>query len=93
MTGNGANLFFQLVNARYEKASLVLTSNKSFQEWGDIFGDSVVVAPVLDRLLHHCHIVNIKGNSYRLRDYPGLTLPEASPPPRRGRRRKPQEEG
>lgn len=90
VTGSGANLFFQLVNARYEKNSTVLTSNKSFKEWGDVFGDSVVAAALLDRLLHHCHIVNIKGNSYRLRDYPGLTLPEASPPPRRGRRRKSQ---
>jgi len=92
VTGSGANLFFQLVNARYEKNSTVLTSNKSFKEWGDIFGDSVVAAALLDRLLHHCHIVNIKGNSYRLRDYPGLDLPEASPVPRRRRRRKIEED-
>jgi hypothetical protein len=70
----------------------VLTSNKSFKEWGDIFGDSVVAAALLDRLLHHCHIVNIRGNSYRLRDYPGLDLPEASPVPRRRRRRKIEED-
>lgn len=78
-----ANLFFQLVNLRYEKAPLVLTSNKSFKEWGDVFGDAVVAAAMLDRLLHHCHIVNIKGNSYRLRSFPGLTLPEEAPSPRR----------
>lgn len=92
VTANGANLFFQLVNARYEKASLILTSNKSFKEWGEVFGDAVVAAAMLDRLLHHCHIVNIKGNSYRLRQFPGLTLPEEVPAPRRpGRPRKTQE--
>ncbi len=83
VTANGANLFFQLVNVRYERASTVLTSNKSFKEWGDIFGDSVVAAAMLDRLLHHCHIVNIQGNSYRLRNYPGLALPDEPPRPRR----------
>ena len=91
VTSNGANLFFQLVNARDELNSTVLTSNESLKEWGDIFGDSVVVA-LLHRLLHHCHIVNIQGNSYRLREYPGLTLPqEVSTVKRRGRPRKPQE--
>jgi DNA replication protein DnaC len=80
VTTGGANLFFQLVNARYERASTVLTSNKSFKEWGEVFGDSVVAAALLDRLLHHCHIVNIKGNSYRLREFPGLSLPEGPPP-------------
>jgi DNA replication protein DnaC len=92
VTAGGANLFFQLVNARYEKSSLVLTSNKSFKDWGEVFGDSVVAAALLDRLLHHCHIVNIKGNSYRLRQYPGLDLPPDPPSPlpprRRGRPRK-----
>ncbi len=88
ITKNGANLFFQLVNARYERNSMVLTSNKSFKEWGDIFGDSVVAAALLDRLLHHCHIVNIQGNSYRLRHYPGMTLPqEPTATRRRGRPR------
>lgn len=91
----GANLFFQVVNARYEKSSLVLTSNKSFKEWGDVFGDAVVAAALLDRLLHHCHIVNIRGNSYRLRQYPGLDLPDTplpSEPRRRGRPPKARED-
>lgn len=89
VTSGGANLFFQLVNARYEKASTILTSNKSFKDWGSVFGDAVVAAALLDRLLHHCHIVNIKGNSFRLRHYPGLALPDDQPPaPRRGRPRK-----
>ncbi len=61
VTASGTNLFFQPVNSRYEKASMVLTSNKGFKEWGDIFGDPVAAAAVLDRLLHHCHIVNIRG--------------------------------
>ncbi len=85
VTADGANLFFQLVNARYEKASTILTSNKSFKEWGEVFGDTVVAAALLDRLLHHCHIVNIRGNSYRLRLYRDLSLPDAAPPRRRGR--------
>jgi hypothetical protein len=55
---------------------MILTSNKSFKEWGEIFGDSVAASAMLDRLLHHCHIVNIKGNPYRLRQYPGITLPQ-----------------
>ena len=94
VTSNGANLFFQLVTARYERNSTVLTSNKSFKEWGDIFGDSVVASALLDRLLHHCHIVNIQGNSYRLREYPGLDLPqEVSTRRRRGRPSKPKETG
>ena len=94
VTPNGANLFFQLVNARYERNSTVLISNKSFKEWGDIFGDSVVAAALLDRLLHHCHIVNIQGNSYRLREYPGLDLsPEVSTRRRRGRPPKAKETG
>lgn len=94
VTSNGANLFFQLINARYERNSTVLTSNKSFKEWGDIFGDSVVAAALLDRLLHHCHIVNIQGNSYRIREYPGLDLPqEVSNSRRRGRPPKSKETG
>lgn len=93
VSSGGANLFFQLINARYEKAATILTSNKSFKEWDAVFGDAVVAAALLDRLLHHCHIVNIKGNSYRLRHYPGLDLPEASPLPRRRGRPRKQPEG
>jgi DNA replication protein DnaC len=63
-----ANLFFQLVSARYEKGSMILTSNKSIGEWGELMGDPVLATAVLDRFLHHCHVVNIRGNSYRLKD-------------------------
>lgn len=65
----GAVLFFQLMNRRYERASTVLTSNKGFEEWGEIFGDEVMAAALIDRLLHHCHLVNIRGNSYRMREH------------------------
>jgi DNA replication protein DnaC len=92
VAAGGTNLFFQLVNARYERTSTILTSNKSFKEWGDIFGDQVAATAMLDRLLHHCHIVNIKGNSYRLREYPGLSLPQEQTLPRRRGRRKQNED-
>jgi len=64
----GANLFFQLISARYERGSIILTSNKGFGEWGELMGDTVLATAVLDRLLHHAHIINIRGNSYRLKD-------------------------
>jgi DNA replication protein DnaC len=63
----GAMLFFQLMTRRYERASTVLTSNKGFEDWGSVFGDEVMAAALIDRLLHHCHVVSIRGNSYRLR--------------------------
>lgn len=72
---SGANLFFQLVNARYEKGAMILTSNRSFQEWGEIFGDNVVAAALLDRLLHHAVVIQIDGNSYRLKTHAAL-MPE-----------------
>ena len=66
--GAGAgNLFFQLVNARYEKGAMILTSNRGFAEWGEVFGDPVVATALLDRLLHHAVVVQIEGASYRLR--------------------------
>jgi DNA replication protein DnaC len=63
-----ATLFFQLVSARYERGSIVLTSNKTFGEWGEVFGDPVIATAILDRLLHHSHILNIRGESYRLKE-------------------------
>src|SRR5215216_7729352 len=65
-------LFFQLMTRRYEHASTVLTSNKGFEEWGEVFGDEVMAAALIDRLVHHCHIVNIRGNSYRMRHHAKL---------------------
>lgn len=74
---DGANFFFQLVSKRYEKTSTIFTSNKSYGEWGEIFHDQVIAAALLDRILHHCTTINIKGESYRLKDRKkhGLTIP------------------
>jgi DNA replication protein DnaC len=64
----GANLFFQLVTRRYERGPMILTSNQSFAAWGEVFGDRVIATAILDRLLHHAVTMNIRGNSYRLKD-------------------------
>jgi DNA replication protein DnaC len=64
----GATLFFQLVTARYERGSILLTSNKSYGDWGSVFGDAVMATAVLDRLLHHSTTVNIRGDSYRMKE-------------------------
>jgi DNA replication protein DnaC len=71
----GGNLFFQLVNARYERGAMILTSNRGFAEWGDVFGDPVVATALLDRLLHHASVIQIEGSSYRLRQHADL-VPE-----------------
>jgi DNA replication protein DnaC len=63
-----ANLFFQLVSSRYERASLIVTSNKPFGRWGEVFGDEVVAAAMIDRLVHHAEVVSLRGDSYRLKD-------------------------
>ena len=93
----GGNLFFQLVNARYERGAMILTSNRGFAEWGEVFGDPVVATALLDRLLHHAVVIQIEGASYRLRQHADL-MPEhlrskaiitppfpTEPPRRRGR--------
>lgn len=90
----GGNLFFQLVNARYEKGAMILTSNRGFAEWGEVFGDPVVATALLDRLLHHAIVIQIEGSSYRLRQHAELipehlrskatiTPPNLAPTPRR----------
>jgi len=90
----GGNLFFQLVNARYERGAMILTSNRGFAEWGEVFGDPVVATALLDRLLHHAVVVQIEGSSYRLRQHTDLVPehirskaliqpPPIMPPPRR----------
>jgi hypothetical protein len=63
-----AHLFFQLVSRRYERGSMLVTSNRAVSEWGTVFGDSVVATAILDRLLHHSHVITIRGDSYRLRE-------------------------
>ena len=64
----GATLFFQLVSARHERSSTILTSNKNFGDWGSTFGDAVMATAALDRLLHHATVINIRGDSYRLKE-------------------------
>jgi len=76
----GANLFFQLVSRRYEKGSILLTSNQSLAGWGQVFGDQVIATAILDRLLHHSTIVNIKGESYRLKEKRKAGLLQRSEP-------------
>ena len=77
----GANLFFQLINARYERGAIVLTSNRGFGEWGEVFGDNVVAAALLDRLLHHAIVIEIAGSSYRLREHARLVPENLRLPP------------
>lgn len=85
MTREEASLFFRLIVRRYEKASLILTSNKSFVDWGELLGDPILATAILDRLLHHATTLNIKGESYRLKEKrkAGLvgrpTSPEVAP--------------
>lgn len=68
MNREKASLFFRLLNRCYEKASIILTSNKGFADWGEMFGDNVLATAILDRLLHHSTTVNIKGECYRLKE-------------------------
>ena len=72
---DAANLFFQLVSSRYEHASLILTSNLPFSSWGGVFGDQVVAAAMIDRIVHHADVLTLKGASYRLRNRGIDTLP------------------
>jgi len=74
---DAANLFFQLVSSRYEHASLILTSNLPFARWGDVFGDQVVAAAMIDRIVHHAQVITLKGSSHRLRNTGIDTLPSA----------------
>ena len=98
VTPGGANLFFQLVNARYEKGAMILTSNRGFAEWGEVFGDPIVATALLDRLLHHAVVIQIEGSSYRMREHAAL-VPEnvrtgaAFKPPQPRRRGRPPMKG
>ena len=72
IVAGGGNLFFQLANARYERGAMILASNRSFAEWGDLFGDPVAATTLLDWLLHYAAVVQIEGSSYRLHQYAEL---------------------
>ncbi|MXX16511.1 MAG: AAA family ATPase [Gammaproteobacteria bacterium] len=82
MNREEASLFFRLIARRYERASIILTSNKSFLDWGEIFGDTVLATAILDRLLHHSTTINIKGESYRIKEKRKAGLLGKSPPPK-----------
>ena len=68
MDVQGANLFFQLIAKRYEKNTTIFTSNKPFSQWNEVFSDMTIAAAILDRVLHHCNVINIRGESYRLKE-------------------------
>ncbi|MDR1825088.1 MAG: IS21-like element helper ATPase IstB [Bifidobacteriaceae bacterium] len=76
---DAANLFFQLVASRYERSSIILTSNLAFSQWGHVFGDQAVAAAMIDRIVHHAEVITLKGHSYRLRHTTIETLPSARP--------------
>lgn len=65
---DSANLFFQLVSSRYERASLILTKNLAFSRWADVCGDATIVSAMIDRIVHHAEVINLYGNSYRFQD-------------------------
>lgn len=71
-----ANLVFQTISKRYETGTILLTSNKAFSEWGQVFGDDVLATAILDRLLHHCEVISINGPSWRLKDRLTTTEPD-----------------
>lgn len=73
LTPAEANLFFTFVSAMSEKTSLIITSNKGFDEWADFLGDATITTAILDRLVHHCEIINMTGNSYRLEHHKSIT--------------------
>jgi hypothetical protein len=79
-----ANLLFALIARRYERGSIIVTSNRGFEAWGEILGDAMVAAALIDRLIHHAHIVTLKGKSYRLRERGTGPAPAVQAPPLRG---------
>jgi len=90
-----ANLMFRLVSSRYERASMIVSSNKAFSAWGEIFGDEIVAVAMIDRLIDHAEILSLKGDSYRLKDRdlggrpPARGTPHLLPPnPKAAHRRK-----
>ena len=76
----GTTIFFQLVSARYERGSIILTSNRGFEAWGEILGDAMVAAALIDRLVHHATMITLKGKSYRLRERGLDVVPAAQAP-------------
>jgi DNA replication protein DnaC len=78
---HGAHLFFQLISRRYERGAIILTANQSFGQWAKVFGDPIVATAILDRLLHHSHVINIQGDSHRLKEQQKAGLLKKGPVP------------
>jgi len=78
---HGAHLFFQLISRRYERGAIILTSNQSFGQWAEVFGDPIIATAILERLLHHSHVINIQGDSYRLKEKQKAGLLKKLPAP------------
>ena len=76
----GANHLFAFVARRYERGPIIVTSNRGFEAWGEILGDAMVAAALIDRLIHHAHMVTLKGKSYRLRERAGAAAPAVQAP-------------
>jgi DNA replication protein DnaC len=68
LDSSSSHYLFQVISRRYEHGPIILTSNKSFGEWGEMMGDSIIATAMLDRLLHHSRIFNLKGENYRLKE-------------------------
>ncbi len=79
-----ATWFFQLICQRYEHRATLITSNKPFVDWGELLGDAALAAAMIDRFLHHCHVLNLKGDSYRMRARRGEQSGKRQPPARVG---------
>ena len=79
MERQAANLLFALVSRRYERGSIIITSNRGFETWGEILGDAMVAAALIDRLVHHATMVTLKGKSYRLKERSARVEPAAQP--------------
>lgn len=75
LPASGLDDFFEIIRARYEKASLIITSNRSFEDWGTIFGDPVMASAIIDRLVHHAVVIKITGKSYRIKNYTDKSIP------------------
>ena len=77
--------FYEIISRRYENKSIIITSNKAFDEWGQILYDPVLTSAILDRFVHHCHFIVIKGESYRMKERRGSVKPEGNETGKRGR--------
>jgi DNA replication protein DnaC len=66
---SGLDDFFEIIRQRYENGSLIITTNRSFEDWGNIFGDAVIASAIIDRIVHHAYIIKITGESFRIKNY------------------------